>query len=207
MEYDRRHQAVTVHSFWQYIHFTDEAHFDPGESYSKRVLREEGTRYEPQNMQPMPDMKGVKLHFAASISWHHKSPLLFYNDEHDPPPVSPKSPASHENRDTRRRINTISVYSNERHHCHTILRSSLRETRWLRSIIQNDCCLCTSTRLMRHEFFMIEWASYRRTTTTVTTLDRKITLLYASKQSTESTRYHILRSRPIWTRQKVYGIY
>jgi hypothetical protein len=38
-------------------------------------------------MQVMSDMKGVKLHFAVSISWHHKSSLQFYNDEHDPPPV------------------------------------------------------------------------------------------------------------------------
>jgi hypothetical protein len=37
-------------------------------------------------------MKRVKLHFEASISWHHKSPLLFYHDEHDPPPVVTKKP-------------------------------------------------------------------------------------------------------------------
>lgn len=43
-------------------------------------------------MQSVPDLKGAKLHFAASISWHHKSPLQFYNDEHDPPPVVTKKP-------------------------------------------------------------------------------------------------------------------
>ena len=83
-EYGRRHQAETIDSFWQYIHFTDEAHFDPDESYSKRVLRE-GTRYEASKIQTMPDLKGVELHIAASISWHHQSPLQFYHDKHDDP--------------------------------------------------------------------------------------------------------------------------
>ena len=41
-------------------------------------------------MQPMPDMKGVKLHVAASVSWHHKGELQFYNDEHDKPAVEIK---------------------------------------------------------------------------------------------------------------------
>ncbi len=49
------------------MHFTDEAHFDPDQMYEERVLREEGTRYEPENMQTMPDIEGVKLHVAASI--------------------------------------------------------------------------------------------------------------------------------------------
>jgi uncharacterized protein YaiI (UPF0178 family) len=49
------------------VHFTDEAHADPKELYSKRILREEGTRYESENMQSMLDMKEVKLHFAASM--------------------------------------------------------------------------------------------------------------------------------------------
>ena len=93
VEYGHRHKDETIESFWQYVHFTDEAHADPGELYSKRVLREEGTRYEPENMQSMPYMKGVKLHFAASVSWHHKSPLIFYNDEHDTPPVIIKKPS------------------------------------------------------------------------------------------------------------------
>jgi hypothetical protein len=34
-------------------------------------------------MQSMLDMKKVKLHFAAFVFWHHKSFLIFYNDEHD----------------------------------------------------------------------------------------------------------------------------
>ena len=92
VEYGRRHEDETIDSFWQFVHFTDEAHLDPNEYYSKRVLREEGTRYESENLQAMPDMKGVKFHFAASISWHHKGELQFYNDEHNPPFVVTKKP-------------------------------------------------------------------------------------------------------------------
>lgn len=29
------------------------------------------------------ELKGVYFHIAASISWYHKRPLQFYNDEHD----------------------------------------------------------------------------------------------------------------------------
>lgn len=92
VEYGKRHRDETLKSFWQYIHFTDEAHVDPDQVHSEHILREEGTRYEAENMQPMPDMKGVKFHFAASISWHHKGKLQFYNDEHDPPLVVTKKP-------------------------------------------------------------------------------------------------------------------
>jgi hypothetical protein len=83
MKYDHRHKNETIESFWQYVHFTNETHADPKELYSKRILREEDTRYESENMQSMSDMKKIKLHFAASVFWHHKSFLIFYNDEHD----------------------------------------------------------------------------------------------------------------------------
>ena len=90
--YGKEHENHTIENFWQYVHFTDEAHFDPDQTYQERVLREEGTRYESENMQKMPDMKGVKLHLAASISWHHKGPLTFYNDEHDAPEIQVHKP-------------------------------------------------------------------------------------------------------------------
>lgn len=41
----------------------------------------------------MPDTTGVIFHFAASISWYYKGPLIFYNDEHEPPPVEVKKPS------------------------------------------------------------------------------------------------------------------
>ncbi len=68
IQYGKDHQHHTIDDYWQYVHFTNEAHFDPSQTFEERVLREEGTRYESENLQKMPDMKGVKLHVAASIS-------------------------------------------------------------------------------------------------------------------------------------------
>jgi hypothetical protein len=92
MAYGKEHKDHTIENFWQYVHFTDEAHFDPDQTFEKRVLREEGTRYESENMQTMPSMKEVKSHIAVSISWHHKGVLQFYNDEHDMPEIQIKKP-------------------------------------------------------------------------------------------------------------------
>jgi hypothetical protein len=83
VEYDHRHVIETMNSFWQYVHFTNETHLNSNKIFAKRVLREQSTRYEAANMQVMSQMKEIKLHFEASISWHHKSSLIFYNDEHD----------------------------------------------------------------------------------------------------------------------------
>lgn len=55
VQYAKEHEQKqhTVHNFWQFVHFTDEAHFDPDQIFDERVLREEGTRYQPENMQTM----------------------------------------------------------------------------------------------------------------------------------------------------------
>ncbi len=68
MIYEKEHKNHTIENFWQYVHFIDEAHFDPNQTFQRRILREEGTRYETENMQTLPNMKRVKLHIAASIS-------------------------------------------------------------------------------------------------------------------------------------------
>jgi hypothetical protein len=83
VEYDHRHVIETMNSFWQYVHFTNETHLNSNEIFAKKMLREQSTRYEAANMQIMFQIKEVKLHFEVSISWHHKSSLIFYNDEHD----------------------------------------------------------------------------------------------------------------------------
>ena len=81
----KEHEKETVADFWQHVHFTDEAHFDATEIPADFVLREEGTRYRPENVQQLPPKKGISLHIAASISWWHKGELQFYNDEKDQP--------------------------------------------------------------------------------------------------------------------------
>lgn len=47
-EYEKRHENETMKSFWQYVHFTNEAHIDPNQMHSKRIYHEEGTRYESE---------------------------------------------------------------------------------------------------------------------------------------------------------------
>ena len=92
MEYGHVHEDHTVHNFWKYVHFTDEAHVDPGAMARERVLREEGTALEPENLQEMPAFQGTKLHISAEISWYKIGKLQFYNDENDPPEVVIKKP-------------------------------------------------------------------------------------------------------------------
>jgi hypothetical protein len=86
------HKHHTVANFWQFVHFTDECHIDPHQISQAYVLRRQGTRYNVENLQEPLISTGVKLHLAASVSWHHKSPLQFYNDENDhlKPPKRPR---------------------------------------------------------------------------------------------------------------------
>ena len=68
----------------------------------EHILREKGTRYDPENLQEMPDFQGIKLHIAASVSYHHKSDLVLYNDENDQPLIKPQKPC----RPRRRKLDT-----------------------------------------------------------------------------------------------------
>lgn len=82
--YGQEHQDKTVDDFWQYVFFTDEAHIDPSETSQGFILREQGTRDDPDNIQERGDKAGVKLHIAAWINWHGKSDRLeFYHDEEE----------------------------------------------------------------------------------------------------------------------------
>jgi len=60
---------------WKWVHFTDEAYIDPTAQSNGRILREEGTRYEPENLAELPKLNGVVFHVAASYSWWDKSQL------------------------------------------------------------------------------------------------------------------------------------
>ena len=66
------------------MHFTDEAHINPSEIFQEHVLREQGTREEPENTQEMPPKTGTKIHIALWVNWERKAEHLeFYNDEYD----------------------------------------------------------------------------------------------------------------------------
>ena len=90
--YGLENESKDFWGFWQYITFSDEAHYDPDEQPKRHILREQGTRLDPDNMQIRPELHGIRLHYSASCSWHYKSELTFYNDEYDPPTVKPVLP-------------------------------------------------------------------------------------------------------------------
>ena len=92
VEYGGENRPRDFWSFWQYISFSDEAHYDPDKQPKQRVLREIGTRIDADNMQIRPELSGVRVHFSASCSWHYKSDLTFYNNKQDPPAVKPVLP-------------------------------------------------------------------------------------------------------------------
>jgi hypothetical protein len=80
--YGQTHIEKTIDNFWQYIIFSDEAHYDADSQVQGTILRELGTRYEPENIQQRGKRGTNCLHFAAWINWHTKAKeLVFYNDE------------------------------------------------------------------------------------------------------------------------------
>lgn len=82
--YCTAYQDKTVEDFWQFIHFSDEAHLDPYQSSAEYILRPDGEALLPENMQMEHfDNLSQRLHIAATVSWHHKGALQFYNDENN----------------------------------------------------------------------------------------------------------------------------
>jgi hypothetical protein len=95
LNYRKEHVGKSVHDFWQYVIFTDEAHFDPGSAQQGRILREAGTALEPENIQERGEKKGNTLHFAAWCTYNDKAEsLIFYNNEseQDINPAPPRKP-------------------------------------------------------------------------------------------------------------------
>lgn len=83
-EYGQEHQYKPLFGFWDHIIYTDEMHVDPESQSQSHILREQGTRDDPENIEERPPLKGVRLHAAGWISWWGKAERLeFYNDEND----------------------------------------------------------------------------------------------------------------------------
>lgn len=97
IKYGEEHRYESVDTFWQYIFFTDEAHFDPTAQKQGTILRERGTRYDAENIQERKELKGVRVHAAGWVNWWGKCDKLeFYHDEEDrlerpPRPPKPRS--------------------------------------------------------------------------------------------------------------------
>lgn len=94
--YGENHLYDPLFGFFDHVVYTDEAHVDPTSQAQGRILREQGTRDDPENIEERPPLKGVRFHIAAWISWWGKADKLkFYNDEedkveHPPYPLKPR---------------------------------------------------------------------------------------------------------------------
>jgi hypothetical protein len=88
IQYGHRHRQETVRGFWQWVYFTDEAHFNSRELSSKDVyeLRLPNSQDRLERLQETPMSINVTIHVAAGISYNHKGAFLFYNDPAEPGP-------------------------------------------------------------------------------------------------------------------------
>ncbi|KAL9591220.1 MAG: hypothetical protein Q9179_007942 [Wetmoreana sp. 5 TL-2023] len=75
-------------AIWKHICWSDEFHYDPSAQGIGHILREEETRYEPENLAEIPPLDGIVLHGSGLISWFYKSELTFYNDPDDVPAMN-----------------------------------------------------------------------------------------------------------------------
>ncbi|KAH6677155.1 hypothetical protein B0J14DRAFT_583610 [Halenospora varia] len=81
-EYGQKYGDKPI-EFWITNIYTDEVHIDPSSQAQGSILREEGIRTNPENIQQRRKKTGVELHIAGWVSWYGKCEKLeFYIDEH-----------------------------------------------------------------------------------------------------------------------------
>ena len=81
-EHGEEHKDKPLIGFWDHVIFTDEAHIDPSAMRTGWILREQGHRYDTENIQERPELTGVKLHVAGWVNWYTKyKKLEFYHNE------------------------------------------------------------------------------------------------------------------------------
>jgi hypothetical protein len=72
VKYGKEHKDKPFFGFWNGIHFTDEAHFNPRENLRKpKVLIIKGTRKNRENIctRKKVEKDTCTLHFFASVNW------------------------------------------------------------------------------------------------------------------------------------------
>jgi hypothetical protein len=96
VNYGKRHLGKTVNQFWRFVRFTDEFHIDLAAMGQGFILREQGTRYNAENIQQRPKLEGNKIHCAGWVTYDSKiKKLIFYNEQEEyeqqpPPPRKPR---------------------------------------------------------------------------------------------------------------------
>lgn len=93
--YGYDHAEHNIDDYWSHVVFTDEMHVDlSSQVVVGDILREEGTRYDDENIMERLPKEGSKFHVAGWVNWYAKCDKLeFYNDEEDTveqPPMPPK---------------------------------------------------------------------------------------------------------------------
>ena len=71
-KYGKEHKDKTIHDFWQFLFFTDEAHIDPSSMAQGCILREQGHRYDTENIQE----RGEKTRVVDYPSVRYLDPQL-----------------------------------------------------------------------------------------------------------------------------------
>lgn len=64
-QHGQKYAGKTIEDTYQFWLFSDEAHFDSSAQQAGFILREEGTRLEPENIQMRGNKTGIVLHVAA----------------------------------------------------------------------------------------------------------------------------------------------
>ena len=77
------HKPHTVPNYWEFVNFTYEAPGDLSAEPTGQILREEGTAYEPENLQRKSDLESCNMHVAALVNFWFKRVLIFYWNEND----------------------------------------------------------------------------------------------------------------------------
>jgi transposase len=102
LQYSRNHKGKTLRGFWQWVYFTDEAHFNTRDLAARDTydLRLPSCQDRLERLQEAPPSLNVTIHVSAGISYDHKGAFLFYNDPDEPGPkeyvYKPRKPRKYE---------------------------------------------------------------------------------------------------------------
>lgn len=80
VQYGKDHKDEPIYGFWDGVHFTDKAHYNPTENFQKpRILRRHKERLRRDNLRTRKkETRDLRtLHMDASVNWYYKSELHF----------------------------------------------------------------------------------------------------------------------------------